>query len=422
MTIPDMPRLLSINNYHYRRGGADVVYLEHGALFERLGWETAYFAMQHPKNLPSPWSEFFVDEIELGGDYTLPMKVVKGVKAVYSFEARHKLRQLLSRFQPSIAHLHNIYHHISPAILSVLSNAGIPIVLTAHDLKIACPNYRMLSGQQICERCKGGNYLHVVKQRCVHDSLAASTIVAVEATVHTLLGSYRRHVDRIVVPSRFFLEKFVEWGWDRSRFVHIPNYVDAAATTPRFEPGDYFLYFGRLSFEKGVSTLIRAAASVGVALRIAGTGPDAEALKALAGELGANVTFLGFRTGEDLHAQVRDSRAVVLPSEWFENAPLSVLESFAAGKPVIGARIGGIPELVVPGRNGWLYDSANAEQLGAVLREVAAMPDPALAAIGGLAREDVARQFSREAYIAAVRTLYAELMDSPRGERARALA
>ncbi|MGE0799927.1 MAG: glycosyltransferase family 4 protein [Lautropia sp.] len=404
-----MQRLLSINNYHYRRGGADIVYLEHGALFERLGWQTAYFSMQHPKNLPSPWSEYFVEEIELGGDYTLPMKVAKSVKAIYSFEAQRKLRLLLSRFEPSIAHLHNIYHHISPSILPVLSQAGVPVVLTAHDLKIACPNYRMLSGQDVCQRCKGGNYLNVVLQRCVHGSLTASSIVAVEATVHSLLRSYRKHVDRIVVPSRFFVQKFVEWGWDEKRFIHIPNYVDAEAFEPQFQPGRYFLYFGRLSFEKGVATLISAAARAGVPLKIAGTGPDADSLKAQAAKLGAEVEFLGYRTGQDLHDLVRGCRAMVLPSEWFENAPLSVLESFAMGKPVIGARIGGIPELIREDATGWLFDSGSVEALADALRRVQSLPDVELARFGRNAREDVARNFSKNAYVSAVSSLYAEL-------------
>lgn len=404
-----MPQLLSINNYHYRRGGADIVYLEHAALFEQLEWDTAYFAMKHPRNLPSAWSEYFVDEIEFDSDYSLPAKISKSIKVVYSFEARRKLARLLSRFNPTVAHLHNVYHHLSPAILSVLGNSGIPVVLTAHDLKIACPNYRMLSGNQICQRCKGGKFHNVILQRCVHDSLAASLIVAAEASLHALLGSYRKHVDRIIVPSRFFLEKFVEWGWERERFVHIPNFVDAGNHEPNFEPGDFLLYFGRLSFEKGVPTLIKAAAAAGARLKIAGTGPDAQSLKDLAVSLGGDVEFLGYRSGADLHDLVRACRAVILPSEWYENAPLSVLESFAMGKPVVGARIGGIPELVEPGRTGWLFESGNSEELAGLMRQVLAAPDARIAELGRSARDDVIRNFSKAAYVRSVNDLYTGL-------------
>ncbi len=404
-----MSRLLSINNYHYRRGGADIVYLEHAALFEGLGWETAYFAMRHPNNLPSPWSEYFVEEIELGNDYSLAAKLGKSIKVIYSFEAKRNLRRLLERFKPTVAHLHNIYHHLSPSILSTLRSSGTPVVLTAHDLKIACPNYRMLSGNEICERCKGGRFHNVIMQRCVHDSLAASAIVAAEATVHSLLGSYRKHVDKIVVPSRFFMSKFVEWGWEPERFTHIPNFVEAEKLAPAFEPGDYFLYFGRLSFEKGVPTLIKAAAAAGVPLKIAGTGPDAQALQALADSLGGQVEFLGYRSGSDLHDLVRASRAVVLPSEWYENAPLSILESFALGKPVLGARIGGIPELVEPGVTGWLFTSADDKELAELLRQVAGEANDAVAALGRSARAVVLEKFSKAAYVGATKALYASL-------------
>src|SRR5690606_33300417 len=167
-SLTDMPRLLSVNSYHYRRGGADAVYFDHAELMESLGWENAYFAMHHPQNVESQWSRHFVDEIQLGHDYTLRQKVTKASKVVYSFEARRRLSGLIDEFRPDLAHLHNIYHHQSPSILPVLAQAGIPVVLTAHDLKIACPNNKMLARDGICERCKGHRYWNVIRQRCVH--------------------------------------------------------------------------------------------------------------------------------------------------------------------------------------------------------------------------------------------------------------
>lgn len=404
-----MPRLLNINSYHYRRGGSDVVYLEHAALMESLGWSGAYYAMQHPKNLATPWSRFFIDELEFDHDYPPWRKLQMAGKVVYSFEAQRRLRQLLAEFPADIAHLHCIYHHHSPAILPVLREAGVPVVMTAHDLKIACPAYKMLNDGGVCERCRDGSVLNVLRHRCVRGSLAASGVVALESALHRRLDTYRRHLDRVVAPSRFFLEKFVEWGWPRERFVHIPNYVDAQAFRPEPTPGDYLLYFGRLAPEKGVATLLRAARRAGVALRIAGSGPSEAALKALHAELGGDVQFLGFRSGEQLHDLVRGCRAVVLPSEWYENAPMSVLESMALAKPVIGARIGGIPELIVEGHTGWTFDSGSVEQLAQRLGEVAAAPDAALAAVGRAAREHVERHFHRRGYTEAMLALYGSL-------------
>ncbi|KAF7598268.1 MAG: glycosyl transferase [Candidatus Dactylopiibacterium carminicum] len=404
-----MPALLSINSYHYRRGGSDVVYLDHAALMESQGWENAFFSMRHPKNLETPWSRYFIDELEFGQAYSLRQKLTMAAKAVYSFEAQRKLRMLLADFRPDVAHLHCIYHHHSPSILPVLSDAGIPVVMTAHDLKIACPAYKMLNRTGVCERCKEGSVLNVIRHRCVRDSLSASAIVAVESGLQRAMKAYLKHLTRVVAPSRFFLEKFVEWGWPRERFVYIPNYVDAVKFEPCFEPGDYFLYFGRLAPEKGVATLMRAAKSAGVRLKIAGTGPIEAELHALQAELQGEIEFLGFRSGVDLHALIRGARAVVLPSEWYENAPMSVLESFAFGKPVIGARIGGIPEMIEDGENGWRFESGDAAALAEVLSRVQGTSASDLARAGRAARDGVETRFNWAGYTAAMLALYAGL-------------
>jgi glycosyltransferase involved in cell wall biosynthesis len=402
-------KLLSINNYHYRRGGSDVVYLDHAALLEELGWDNAFFAMHHPKNLATPWADYFVDEIEFGHAYSLRSKIAMAGKVVYSFEAQKKLRRLLDAFPADVAHLHCIYHHLSPAILPVLAKAGVPVVLTAHDLKLACPAYKMLNAGGICERCNGGSALNVIKHRCVRGSLAASAIVALESSVHRFLDTYKKHVTRVVVPSRFFMDKFVEWGWPRDKFVYIPNYVDASRFVPAFGDGAYFLYFGRLAPEKGVGTLMRAAKVAGVPLKIVGTGPEEAALHALQAALQGEVEFLGYRSGDALRALIVGAKAVVLPSEWYENAPMSVLESFAYGKPVIGAAIGGIPEMVEEGRSGWCFESGNVDALAALLARVDAMPATQRAECGQLARALVQERFSRAAYVNATLRLYAQL-------------
>lgn len=404
-----MSKLLSINSYHYRRGGADVVYFEHAKLLESLGWQNGFFSMHYPDNIDSEWSRYFIDELQFGHQYSLFEKLVRAGKVVYSFEAQRKLRSLLEAYRPDIAHIHNIYHHLSPSILPVLRKAGIPAVMTAHDLKIACPNNRMLTAQGVCEQCKGGKYLNVLRNRCVQDSVAASAIIVVESTLHGLLETYRRNLDRIVVPSRFFLEKFVEWGWPREQFAYVPNYVDCDTFEPNYRPGDYFLYMGRLIDYKGVRTLVRAAIEAGVKLKIAGTGPLEAELKTMAEQSQGRVELLGYMSGAPLRNCVAGARAIVLPSEWYENAPLSVLESFATGKPVIGARIGGIPELIREGENGWLFDSGNTASLCALLRRVQAESASSLAAMGRNARSGVERDFSREQYVRNIRDVYGAL-------------
>jgi glycosyltransferase involved in cell wall biosynthesis len=401
-----MSRLLNVNSYHYRRGGSDVVYFEHARLMQELGLEVGFFSMKHPKNEPSPWSAGFIDELEFGNDYSLSQKLSMAGKVIFSLEARQKLIRLLDAFPADIAHLHCIYHHLSPSILPVLTDRGIPAIMTAHDLKIACPAYKMLNRGGVCERCKHGSVLNVIKHRCVRDSLGASAIVAVESGLHRHLKTYQRHLSAVVCPSRFFRQKFIEWGWDEAQLVYIPNYVDASLFRPGFEPGDYVLYFGRLAPEKGIANLIRSAAKARVPLKIAGVGPEEQALRKLAADLDSPAEFLGFQSGHALHDLVRGSRCVVLPSEWYENAPMSVLESMALGKPVIGARIGGIPELIEDEATGWLFTSGSAEELTERLLQVKALASAQLQAMGARARAAVEDRFTRAKYSGAMVALY----------------
>lgn len=404
-----MPKLLSLNNYAYIRGGSDAVFLAHDRLFAEKGWDTAIMAMQHPKNFPSKWSPYFVDEIEMGRDYSLAQKAKMSAKIIYSLEARRKLSALLDAFTPDVAHIHNIYHHISPSVLSLLKARGIPMVMTAHDLKLACPNYKMLNRTGVCERCRGGNYLNVIRHRCLHGSVALSTLVALESTIHRALRSYSGNLSRIVAPSAFMRTKLIDWGWPAPLIEVIPNFVAYESMQPQYAPGSYFVYFGRLQMDKGLDTLVHAAAQARVALHFVGTGPDEAAVVQLAGQLGAEVTFHGYQSGAALHALVRGARAAVIPSRLYENAPIAALEAYALGKPVIGSRIGGIPELVREGETGALFDTGDAAALAAILRRYQDLPDATLAQMGRAGRDMVERGYSQEAYVRRMADLYARI-------------
>ena len=405
------PRLLSINNYYYRRGGAEVAFLEQNRLLEERGWDVVPFAMRHARNLPSRWEGYFVDEIEFGERYGAVEKLRRAAKVIYSREARAKVEALMAAAKPDVAHAHNVYHHLSPAIFPAIKAAGVPLVMTVHDLKLACPAYTMLSAGLPCERCRGGRIHNVVLHRCIKGSASLSALVMAETAVHRALRLYDGTVDRFAVPSRFYIDKLVEWGWARERFVHIPNFVDAARIGPDGDvaAGHGFLYFGRLSPEKGLGTLIRASALSRQPVTVVGTGPQEAELRALAGATGADVTWLGHRTGAALHAAVAAARAVVLPSTWYENAPLSLLEAYALGRPVIGARIGGIPELVREGETGSLFATGDAEALAGEMARFAALPDAAVSALGRAGRRWVEEQFSPAVYRARLTGLYAAL-------------
>jgi glycosyltransferase involved in cell wall biosynthesis len=402
--------LLSINNYHYRRGGAEVVFLEQNRLFRELDWRVVPFSMRHSDNISSEWDRHFVDEIEFGKDYSLLQKAINAQKVTFSFESRRRIDGLLDEISPDIAHAHNVYHHLSPSIFGVLKRRGVPTVLTLHDLKIACPAYKMLAHDGLCERCKGGSLWNVVAHRCIKQSSLLSAVVMIESATQKLLGSYSKNIDRFIVPSKFYQEKLEEWGWPRSRFVHIPNFVDLeTVVSDAGRPGNAFVYVGRLSKEKGVATFIRAVAIAGVEAWIVGTGPEEQELRELATQCGANVVFLGYRSGQELFDLIRQSRALVLPSEWYENAPMSVLEAYALERPVIGARIGGIPELIESGETGELFTSGDSDGLADLLSRFSSFSVHIVERMGKAGRELVKKSFTADRYRQRLLNLYCEL-------------
>jgi glycosyltransferase involved in cell wall biosynthesis len=404
-----MPRLLSINNYFYRRGGSETVFFEHNRLFEEAGWSVVPFAMQDPLNLPTPWSKYFVESVDFGEAKSVPSKLSVAGKIVYSFEARRQIQRLIASAPPAVAHAHNIYHHLSPSILVELRRQGIPVVLTLHDLKLACPAYKMFSNGVVCERCQGGALRNVVTQRCIKGSIAMSALVWLESTVHRLLDIYERNVTRFVVPSRFFLTKLTEWGFDPARFAYIPNFIEIDAVEPSTPPGNGFVYCGRLVPEKGVATLIEAAAVARVRLLVVGTGPEEDRLRQTAERAGADAIFTGHLSGRELRETIAAARAIVVPSEWYENAPISVMEASALGRPVIGARIGGIPELIREGETGLLFESGDVDSLAEVLRRVQAMPTATLNEMGRAGRAWMQSEFTPARYRERMLELYGAL-------------
>lgn len=402
-------RLLAINNYFYRRGGAEAVFFDHMAMFADLGWDVVPFAMQHEQNEPSPWADHFVSEIEYGRRTGPLRKVAQAASVLYSFEAQRNIGRLIEKARPCVAHAHNVYHHLSPAIFSTLKSAGIPVVMTVHDLKLACPAYKMLRDGRVCEDCKGGHVYNVLRHRCIKDSWALSGLVLAETVLHRALGLYRNKLDRLVVPSNFYIDKLVEWGWPREMMVYIPNFVNIGDYAGEWDEGDHFVFAGRLAPEKGIATLIRAAALSRQRVVLAGTGPEEAGLRRLAAETGADVTFTGYLSGNALHELIGRSRALVLPSEWYENAPISVLEAYALGRPVIGAAIGGIPEMIRAGETGALSVPGDAESLAAALAAMADKSSAQRAAMGRAGRDWIAADFSAAAYRERTLDLYRSL-------------
>jgi glycosyltransferase involved in cell wall biosynthesis len=318
------------------------------------------------------------------------------------------VRALIREARPDVAHLHNVAHQLTPSILAPLREAGIPVVQTLHDYKLICSSYLLFADGEVCERCASGNHLEAVRRRCHHGSMAKSLLGAAEMTWHARRGSYDP-VDRFLCPSQFMKAKCAAFGVAPERLEHLPYFLDVERYRPDPTPGDYVLYVGRLSREKGVSTLLRAAGCrSGRPLVVLGEGPLRDALEADAVNAGVDARFEGYLTGEALHDRIRGAAFVVVPSEWYENLPYAILESFALGKPVLGASMGGIPELVRDGETGRLFPAGDAEALAAAWETLES--DPAtLRRMGERARARIETEFDRDTHLTHLVDLYRRL-------------
>ena len=400
-------KVLLVNKFHYRRAGAETAYFNLAELLESRGHTVIPFAARHPENLPSPYDKDFVAYSELAGSGSIRASFRAARNFLYSREARTRIDRLVEREKPDIAHLHNIYHHLSPSILGPLKKRSVPTVLTLHDYKVVCPAYTLFRRGKPCERCRGGRFLNAFLRRCAQAGAAKSALLAAEAYLHgPVLRSYRK-VDLFLSPSLFLRDKVREMGFDRPVAL-LPNvfFADRILPAPSAS-GRRVVYAGRLTSEKGLAGLLRAVREIPVEVRIIGSGPaEAELREIAAGASRASIRFLGRLPFPELLEEIRASLFVVCPSEWYENAPYAVLEAFAAGRAVVASRTGGLPELVRDGETGVLYNPGDGAGLERIMRTL--LDDPAAAArMGAAARRFVETAFSPERAADGVMEAYA---------------
>ena len=368
-------KILMVNKYFFIKGGAERYFFELKDLLESHGHEVIPFAMKHAQNAESPYADYFVDTIDFNPTRFWD-RMKTGAQAVgrvvYSNHAKKQMERLVRQARPDIAHLHMIDHQLSPSILPVLKKAGIPTVQTVHTYKAVCPNYRffVMHKRQICEKCLRGGYFHAVLERCHKQSVFASGLLSVEAVVQQTLRLYRNCIGLFIVPSLFMGKKMVEGGYPSTQIRYLPHAVRMEDYPIRYDSDGYFAFYGRLSEEKGIATLIRSMQGIGQSkLKIIGEGPERNSLEKLVHDLGLkNVEFTGPLNGSTLRREVSGAMFIVVPSEWYENAPMVVYEAFVMGKPVIGSRIGGIPELIEHGKDGLLFEPGDSEGLKQAIR------------------------------------------------------
>lgn len=396
-------KVLFANKFFYLKGGAERVLFDEIDLMRKHEVNVVDFSMSDPRNRPSNYASYFVSP----KDYRSASRISRlrsALSFIHSREAVGKMSRLIRDEKPDILHCHNVYHQLTPSIINAASLAEIPVVLTLHDYKVVCPVYTRLSNGEVCTKCSGGHYEALLTQRCADGSLAQSGLLWAEARFHAAAGSYRR-VDRFIAPSRFMRDA-VSPLLGESRVVYIPNGVDTSRIEASRQDEGFVLYLGRLSPEKGVETLLRAHAADHAAWRlvIAGSGP-------LLGKLQSQfplAEFTGHLSGEHLETKLREASVIVVPSEWHENNPLSVLEAMAHAKPIVASHIGGIPELVRHGRTGLLFEPKNTQQLSSQIKALLSDSD-LRRKFGNEARKIAETEYSLERHGAALLSLYQSL-------------
>lgn len=358
-------RVLLINKFHYLKGGAERAYFDTAHILAENGHEVAFFAMAHPENLETPWSRFFVSPVDYHDESSgLLVKFRMALRILWNFEAAKKLDCLIQQFHPEVAHLHNIYHQLSPSILWTLHRHRVRIIMTLHDYKLISPSYSLLVRGKIWDHTSGWR---AIRDRVVMDSYARSIICACEQWVHQIMRSFRL-VDAFLAPSQFLIDKFQSVGFPYP-IQKVVQPLFPFPAPPAGVSGEYFLFLGRLSREKGVESLIEAMRlwSGQNLIKIVGNGPEENALKKLAQGV-PNIVFTPHVTGLEWEETIRGAKALIVPSVWYENMPYVILEALSRGKPVIASRIGGMPERITDGKNGFLFEAGNTGGLLAAIK------------------------------------------------------
>lgn len=347
-------RILLVNKFHWMKGGSETYYFGLGKMLKEHGHEVAYFSMKNEKNIKTGDKEYFVEASDMNSK-----NITKALSVVYNKKNKKLMEKALDEFKPDIVHLNNFQRQLSASIIEPCVKRHIPIVFTAHDVQAICPAILMMdSDKNICEECMNHKYKNCIKKKCIKGSKLKSFLGAYENRYYYKKNIYTDKIDYIITPSNFYKGKFLKDGISKNKIDYIHNFIDIDQYDVKTEDDGYALYFGRLSREKGILNLLNAFAKTKKGkLYIAGTGPELDEINKIIKEnkIEDRVKLLGFLNKDEMREVTRKARFIVIPSIWYENCPYSAIETQAIGKPIIGANIGGIPELVKDKENGLIY-------------------------------------------------------------------
>ncbi|MDP9160580.1 MAG: glycosyltransferase [Acidobacteriota bacterium] len=407
-------KILFCNKYNYPFSGTETYLFEVMGLLRGAGHQAELFSMEDVRGEPTAYDHHFLTQIDFKSTISNPVEKARlAATAIYSREARQRLRRMIIEFRPDVAHIRNIYHHLSPSILWELKAQSVPIVYHLNDFKLICPSFNMVSKGRACDKCQGGNFWHVVAEGCYPGPKSSAIALAGEAYAHKWAQSYQNCVTQFLAPSCFVKDKLVANGWDAAKIEVLSHFQTLSQRIPvvaaRNAP---VLYFGRLSPEKGLDILLQAAEHLPhIKFQIAGAGPQRIELENRARNSAAlkNVEFVGHISGPALQGLIEASRFTVFPSLAYETFGKSILESYAWSRPVIASDLGSRTEIVQNGRTGLLFAPGSA---GDLIKKIAFLDQrPALAAeMGSRARKLVAEEYRPETHLTVLTALYERLL------------
>jgi glycosyltransferase involved in cell wall biosynthesis len=360
-------RILIVNKFLYPNGGSETYIFAIGKQLQKMGHEVQFFGMEHEGRIVGNKVNSYTSDMEFhGGGLT---KIAYPFKILYSFEARKKIRTLLEDFKPDVVHLNNINFQLTPSIIDEIKafDKNIKIVYTAHDAQWVCPNHlmRIPSSGERCLKCIDGDVKNCTKNRCIHDSKVKSLLGEVEARLYKGLGTYKK-VDTVICPSTFLGDVLSHNVHLKDKIVTMHNFVEYPKKITEQPTRDYVLFFGRYDIEKGIKVLLEAVKNL----------PEINFVFAGKGEYEAeinkyeNIKNVGFQAPESMQRLIQNAKFTVFPSVWYENCPFSVIESIINRTPVVGANLGGVPELLENGKTGILYNADDSDELTKIIAEL----------------------------------------------------
>lgn len=360
-------KILLVNKFLFQKGGAETYTFKLGDTLESHGHTVQYFGLANEKNIVGNDAGEYVSDMDFGEG--IRKNLSAPFRIIYSAEASKKMGKVLRAFEPDVVHMNNIQFHLTPSIILAVdkyrkkTGRKVKIVYTAHDYQLICPSHGLFDNDvKVCERCLGGNYTHCLRTKCMKNSRAKSLLAMLDAYYWKISRAYSC-IDTIVCPSRFLKDKLDTQERFAQKTVAIHNFIEPKSAS-NVNKSDYVLEFGHLCRDKGTLTLLEVAKRMpSVRFLFAGYGSaESEIAKV------ENAEYVGFKTGEELKSLIANAACSVYPSEWYENCPFSVIESQMYGTPVIGSRMGGIPELISEGRTGLMFEAGNADDLESKLR------------------------------------------------------